>query len=182
MDRYPDVPTGQRISDLKKAEGNGESRQAPETLQTPDPGTPDEPAPPDQPATLDQPATPDKPDKPETPPARTGLSRRRALTVLGIGAGALIAEQALVADGIPPAAGPAGEAGSVPPEPGGYAPDGTAGRAVALPLDAVELLESPFRQNQARNTSYLLFLDPERMLRSFRLNYGDPSEAEPLGF
>ena len=28
---------------------------------------------------------------------------------------------------------------------------------------------------------YLLFLDPERMLRSFRLNYGEPSAAEPLG-
>src|SRR6516162_8388297 len=175
MDRYPDVPTGQRISDLKKAEGNGESRQAPETLQTPDPGTPDEPATPDQPATTEE------PDKPDKPPARTGLSRRRALTVLGIGAGALIAEQALVADGIPPAAGPAGEAGSVPPEPGGYAPDGTAGRAAALPLDAVRLLDSPFRQNQARNLAYLLFLDPERMLRSFRVNYGEPSTAEPLG-
>src|SRR5215470_14437363 len=57
----PAVPTGQRISDLKKAEGNGESRQAPEPLQTPDPGTPDEPAPPDQPA------TPDQPEEPETP-------------------------------------------------------------------------------------------------------------------
>ncbi len=45
----------------------------------------------------------------------------------------------------------------------------------------VQLLDSPFRQNQARNTTYLLFLDPERMLRSFRLNYGEPSQAEPLG-
>ncbi len=67
------------------------------------------------------------------------------------------------------------------PEPSGYAPDGTAGRAAALPLNAVQLLDSPFRQNQARNTTYLLFLDPERMLRSFRLNYGEPSTAEPLG-
>ena len=45
----------------------------------------------------------------------------------------------------------------------------------------MRLLDSPFRQNQARNTAYLLFLDPERMLRSFRLNYGLPSTAEPLG-
>ena len=120
----------------------------------------------------------------ETPPARTGVSRRRALTVLGIGTSALIAEQALVADGIPPttASGfPAAQARSAPPEPSGYAPNGTAGRATAVPLDAVELLDSPFRQNQARNTTYLLFLDPERMLRSFRLNYGEPSAAEPLG-
>ncbi len=115
---------------------------------------------------------------------RKGLSRRRALTVLGIGVGALVAEQALVADGIPPTTGsgfPAAEVRSAPPEPSGYAPNGTAGRAAAVPLDAVELLDSPFRQNQARNTTYLLFLDPERMLRSFRLNYGEPSQAEPLG-
>ena len=45
----------------------------------------------------------------------------------------------------------------------------------------MQLLDSPFRQNQVRNTSYLLFLDPERMLRSFRLNYGLTSTAEPLG-
>ena len=45
----------------------------------------------------------------------------------------------------------------------------------------MQLLDSPFRQNQLRNTSYLLFLDPERMLRSFRRNYGLTSTAEPLG-
>ena len=111
---------------------------------------------------------------------RGGLSRRQLLTVLGVGTGALIAEQALVADGIPPRSTPQAQA-SVPPEPSGYAPDGTAGHAAALPLRDVQLLDSPFRQNQARNTAYLLFLDPERMLRSFRLNYGEPSRAEPLG-
>jgi hypothetical protein len=163
------VLTGQRTSDLKKVDGNGES---PQTQVTPDPETPDEPQATDGSATQDEQAKP----KP-----RQGLSRRQALTVLGIGAGALIAEQALVADGIPPANTPAAEARSAPPEPSGYAADGTAGRAAALPLDAVELLDSPFRQNQARNTTYLLFLDPERMLRSFRLNYGEPTAAEPLG-
>src|SRR5262249_22940639 len=132
----------------------------------------------------DQAPDPATPEEPVTPPARTGLSRRRALTVLGIGAGALAAEQALVADGIPPAAGsgvPAAGPRSAPPEPGGYAPDGTAGRAAALPLDAVQLLDTPFRQNQARNLAYLLFLAPVRMLRSFRVNYGEPTTAEPLG-
>ncbi len=144
--------TGQRISDLKKVDGSGDSHQAPKAQE-------------------------------ETQPrkARAGLSRRRALTVFGLGAGALIAEQALVADGIPPAAGPQVQARSAPPEPSGYAPNGTAGRAAALPLDAVQLLDSPFRLNQARNTTYLLFLDPERMLRSFRLNYGEPTTAVPLG-
>jgi DUF1680 family protein len=109
-----------------------------------------------------------------------GLSRRQALTLLGLGTGALIAEQAFVADGIPPGSSPPASA-SVAPEPSGYAPDGTAGRAAALPLCEVTLLDGPFRRNQARNTTYLLFLDPERMLRSFRLNYGLPSTAAPLG-
>ena len=119
------------------------------------------------------------------------LSRRQALTALGIGTGALIAEQVLVSDRIPPtptaqagSAVPAG-ANAVPvnatPVPGGYAPDGTAGRTAAFPLNRVDLLASPFQDNQARNTSYLLFLDPERMLRSFRLNYGQPSRAKPIG-
>ena len=146
------VLTGQRISDLKKVDGNGDSHQTPKAQEETQP-----------------------------PKARAGLSRRRALTVFGLGAGALIAEQALVADGIPPAAGPQVQVRSAPPEPSGYAPNGTAGRAAALPLDAVQLLDSPFRLNQARNTTYLLFLDPERMLRSFRLNYGEPTTAEPLG-
>ena len=59
----------------------------------------------------------------------------------------------------------------------------TAPRAAPPPCHCgtVRLLDSPFRQNQARNTTYQLFLDPERMLRSFRLNYGEPSAAEPLG-
>jgi DUF1680 family protein len=184
------VLTGQRTSDLKKVDSNGESRQTPETLQTPDPETPDEPQTAERAEARDEPPAPDgaatqpgpaTPGEPETPRARKGLSRRQALTALGIGAGALIAEQALVADGIPPAAGPAARARFAPTEPSGYAPDGTAGRAAALPLDAVQLLDSPFRQNQARNTTYLLFLDPERMLRSFRLNYGESSAAEPLG-
>ena len=66
-------------------DGNGDSHQTPKALPTPDPETPG--------------PTP-------APKARADLSRRRALTVFGIGAGALIAEQALVSDGIPPAAGP----------------------------------------------------------------------------
>jgi uncharacterized protein len=110
-----------------------------------------------------------------------GLSRREALVLLG--AGALVAEQALLGN---PSGGPpsgldhAGRA-SAEPLPGGYAPDGTAGRTAALPLPAVELLDGSFRDNQGRNTAYLLFLDPERMLRSFRLNYGLPSSARPCG-
>src|SRR5215475_10142578 len=63
----------------------------------------------------------------------------------------------------------------------GYTPDGTAGRTAAYPLSAVRLLDSPFRDNQLRNLSYLRFLDPDRMLHTFRLNYGRPSAARPCG-
>ncbi len=111
------------------------------------------------------------------------LSRRQALTALGIGTGALIAEQALVSDRTPTPAAQTGSAAPVgaTPVPAGYAPNGTAGRTAAFPLNSVDLLASPFKDNQARNTSYLLFLDPERMLRSFRLNYGQHSQAQAIG-
>src|SRR5512140_1681376 len=67
---FRDVLTGQRTSDLKKVDGNGES---PQTQVTPDPETPDEPQATDESATQDEQAKP----KP-----RKGLSRRQALTVL----------------------------------------------------------------------------------------------------
>jgi DUF1680 family protein len=115
------------------------------------------------------------------PAGAKGLTRREALILLGVGA--LVTEQALL-DG-PSFGSTAGAAlASVPdatPIPGGYAPDGSAGRAAALPLGDVELLASPFLDNQGRNTAYLLFLDPDRMLRPFRLNYGLPSSALPCG-
>ena len=91
-----------------------------------------------------------------------GLTRRQALVVLG--AGALVAEQALLnrplfGSGPGPFGAELTSAANAIPVPGGYAPDGTAGRAAALPLRDVELLDSPFRDNQARNTAYLTFLD-----------------------
>src|SRR5581483_1112780 len=133
------------------------------------------------PRPLDTPKTLEAPEAPGAQKSPRGISRRRALSVLGIGAGALLAEQALAGDTIPPASSAPAVFRSAPPDPGGYAPDGTAGRAAAFPLRDVQLLDSPFRQNQARNTTYLMLLDPERMLRSFRLNYGETSAAEPLG-
>src|SRR5262249_25395800 len=78
--------------------------QAPETLETPtaaeieEPESPAPPPPPDEPRT----ATPDNPPKQPPTSAPRRLSRRQALTVLGVGARALIAEQALVADRRPP--------------------------------------------------------------------------------
>ena len=63
----------------------------------------------------------------------------------------------------------------------GYVPDGTAGLAAAFPLSAVQLLDSAYRANQARNTDYLLFVDPDRLLHTFRRNVGLPSAARPCG-
>jgi DUF1680 family protein len=118
-------------------------------------------------------------------PKPRALSRREALTLLGVGA--LAAEQALLGGDSapkpgtgPPSLGPVSQANAKPLT-SGYAPDGTAGRAAALPLQDVQLLDSPFRANQDRNTTYLLFLDPERMLRPFRINYGLPTSALPNG-
>jgi hypothetical protein len=115
---------------------------------------------------------------------RRGLTRREALVLLG--AGALVAEQALLnGDSSGSARSLAGpelaSTANATPIPGGYAADGTAGRAAALPLRDVELLASPFLDNQGRNTAYLMFLDLQRMLRPFRLNYGLPSSAQPCG-
>ena len=127
------------------------------------------------------------PAGPASPAGRAGqgrLSRREALALFG--AGALVAEQALLlksGSSLPAAPAGASLAGlhDTSPQPGGYAPNGTAGRTAALPLSSVELLDSPFRANQARNTAYLLFLDLDRMLRPFRINYGVPTTAQPCG-
>ena len=109
-----------------------------------------------------------------------GLTRREALVLLGVGA--LVAEQALVnGPSYRSTPSPVTGAAAARPMPGGYAPDGTAGRAAALPLRDVELLESPFLDNQGRNTAYLTFLDLDRMLRPFQLNYGLTSAALPCG-
>ena len=97
------------------------------------------------------------------------VTRRQAVALLG--AGALLAADSA-----------SGAAGSWYPLVGaGYAPDGAAGARAAYPLAAVRLLEGPFRSNQLRNLDYLLFLDPDRMLHTFRLNYGRPSAARPCG-
>ena len=104
------------------------------------------------------------------------LSRRQVLAAAG-GVGVLAAVGA--DESVPwPDREPASLAGAMGHSTG-YAPDGAAGAMAALPLHDVELLDSSFSQNMARNTSYLLFLDQERMLRSFRLNYGQTTDAQP---
>ncbi|GAA2073747.1 glycoside hydrolase family 127 protein [Actinomadura alba] len=54
-------------------------------------------------------------------------------------------------------------------------------RLSPLPLAAVTLLDSPFRDNMARTCAYLKFVDPDRLLHTFRLNVGLSSTAEPCG-
>ncbi|WP_158848794.1 glycoside hydrolase family 127 protein [Saccharothrix deserti] len=53
--------------------------------------------------------------------------------------------------------------------------------AEAFPLGVVTLLAGPFQSNTTRTHTYLKFLDPERLLHTFRLNVGLPSSAVPCG-
>jgi DUF1680 family protein len=48
-------------------------------------------------------------------------------------------------------------------------------------LQDVRLLEGPFKHAQELDRQYLLSLEPDRLLHTFRLNAGLPSSAEPLG-
>jgi DUF1680 family protein len=50
-----------------------------------------------------------------------------------------------------------------------------------FPLEDVTLLDGPFRQALERDRRYLLSLDVDRLLHTFRLNAGVPTSAEPLG-
>jgi len=54
-------------------------------------------------------------------------------------------------------------------------------RAEPFPLEEVRLLEGPFRHAMELDQAYLLSLDPERLLYSFRLNAGLPTTAQPYG-
>lgn len=48
-------------------------------------------------------------------------------------------------------------------------------------LESVRLGDGPFRDAHIANCGYLKRLDPDRLLHTFRINAGIPSEAEPLG-
>jgi DUF1680 family protein len=48
-------------------------------------------------------------------------------------------------------------------------------------LRDVKLLDSPFWENQRRNAKWLLTIDNNRLLHTYRLNAGIPSKAKPLG-
>src|SRR5437899_513359 len=71
----------------------------------------------------------------------------------------------------------------------GFAPDGgTAPAGEVVPIAArgfalteVRLLDGPFREAMLRDQQFLLSLDLDRLLHTFRLNAGLPSSAAPLG-
>ncbi|MGA2853131.1 MAG: beta-L-arabinofuranosidase domain-containing protein [Verrucomicrobiota bacterium] len=50
-----------------------------------------------------------------------------------------------------------------------------------FPLTDVQLLDGPFRDAMLRDQKYLLSLEPDRLLHTFRLNVNLPSSAKPLG-
>ncbi|HUL78642.1 MAG TPA: beta-L-arabinofuranosidase domain-containing protein [Vicinamibacteria bacterium] len=53
--------------------------------------------------------------------------------------------------------------------------------AEPFPLRDVRILEGPFQEAQQRGLAYLLRLDPDRLLHTFRLNAGLPTAARPYG-
>jgi len=108
------------------------------------------------------------------------LRRRDALTVLGAAA-VLAAGSAYLGIADTSSASPRPGARDAYAPGAAYAPDGTAGKTAAVPRADVRLLGGSFQGNQQRNLAYLLFLDPDRMLRSFRVNYGLPVRAAPVG-
>src|SRR5205809_6333518 len=59
--------------------------------------------------------------------------------------------------------------------------DTVALQAIPFPLEAVRLLDGPFKQAMQLDQQYLLALDPDRLLHNFRVTAGLPSSAKPLG-
>ena len=54
-------------------------------------------------------------------------------------------------------------------------------KAQPFPLTDVRLLDGPFKQAMELDGQYLLSLDPDRLLHTFRVNAGLPSSSKPLG-
>jgi DUF1680 family protein len=66
-------------------------------------------------------------------------------------------------------------------EPGPGVTTAVARSAQPFALTDVRLLEGLFRDAMLRDQDYLLSLDPDRLLRNFRVNVGLPTDARPLG-
>ncbi|BCJ75705.1 hypothetical protein CS0771_52490 [Catellatospora sp. IY07-71] len=93
----------------------------------------------------------------------SALSRRTVLRAGAVGAAA------------------AAVAGSLPASPAHAARTDIGTSVHPFPLGAVTLLSGPFLSNTGRTHSYLNFLDADRLLHTFRLNYGLSSSATACG-
>lgn len=104
---------------------------------------------------------------------------RRTVVKLGLGAGAapLLARVPLLAQERPAAQVPGGALGG----PGAVVTPSVALRARPLPLSAVRILGGPLGHAQELDATYLLSLDPDRMLAYFRERAGLKPKAEPYG-
>jgi len=111
---------------------------------------------------------------------RGTLRRREALSLLG-GAVVLGGASAYVGLAATRSAAPSAITPDAYTPFASYTPDGTAGKTAAVPRADVRLLGGRFQGNQQRDLAYLLFLDPDRMLRSFLINYGLSTSAQPIG-
>ena len=59
--------------------------------------------------------------------------------------------------------------------------DKAATKVKPFALNDVKLLDGPFKHAEELNEAYLLSLDPDRLLHTFRLTAGLPTTAQPLG-
>lgn len=106
------------------------------------------------------------------PVSRRDLLKAVAATAVGAGLGGGIPER--LAAGL--------SSGTVPPAgPPGPARGAAALLAEPFRLQDVELLESPFVRARQRNASYMLDLDPDRLLHNFRVNAGLQPKAPVYG-
>ncbi|GHH91757.1 glycoside hydrolase family 127 protein [Streptomyces capillispiralis] len=107
---------------------------------------------------------------------RPAPSRRQILLTASAATAVTLATPTATATAAPAAAGPAGATATATAAAAGPRP-----QLEEFALSEVRLLDSPFLANMRRTCAYLLFVDIDRLLHTFRLNVGLPSDAEPCG-
>lgn len=75
----------------------------------------------------------------------------------------------------------AGYTAAAPERSPGFGFPGERGEVQPFPLEQVRLLDGPLKSARQRNAEYLLSLDVDRLLHTWRKNAGLPTDAEPLG-
>ncbi len=91
----------------------------------------------------------------------------------------VVSRRTLLASGAAAAAGAA--AATLPQRPAAGARADVGVSAHPFPLTAGRLLAGPFQANAGRTQAYLNYLDADRLLHTFRLNYGLSSSATACG-